>query len=68
MCSADNNDKIFFAVDVVVEGRGVVGIVFVEKFGFRYFFVGSFFDDIGDVEFFLVLIFEHIASKESVEH
>ena len=68
MCSADNNDKIFFAVDVVVEGGGIVGIVFVEKFGLRYFLVGSFFDDIGDVEFFLVLIFEHIASEETVEH
>jgi hypothetical protein len=68
MSSADNNDKIFFAVDVVVEGCGIAGIVFIEKFSFLYFLVGSFFDDIGDIEFFLVLIFQHIAREETVEH
>jgi hypothetical protein len=67
MGSADNNDKIFFAIDVVVEGGGVAGVVLVQEFGFLYFCVGSFFDDVGDIEFFLVLIFQHIASEETVE-
>jgi hypothetical protein len=68
MGSADNNDKIFFAINIVMEGGGVASIVFIEKFSFLYFLVGSFFDDIGDIEFFLVLIFQHIASEETVEH
>jgi hypothetical protein len=68
MGSADNNDKIFFAINIVMEGGGVASIVFIEKFSFLYFLVGSFFDDIGDIEFFLVLIFEHIAREETVEH
>lgn len=68
MGSADNNDEIFFAINIVMEGCGIAGIVFIEKLGFLYFLVGSFFDDIGDIEFFLVLIFQHIAREETVEH
>jgi hypothetical protein len=66
--SAYNNDKVAFVVDVVVEGGGVVGVVLVQEFGFLDFAVGAFFDEVGEVVFVLVLVVEHIAIEETVEH
>ena len=66
--SAYNNGKVAFAVDVVVEGGGVVGVVLVQEFGFLDFTVHTFFDEVGEVVLFLVLVVEHIAIEEAVEH
>ena len=66
--SAYNNGKVAFAVDVIMEGGGVVGVILVQEFGFLDFAVGAFFDEVGEVVLFLVLVVEHIAIEEAVEH